>query len=244
MSLGMRDTGDDNPFASARIVRTMLLMLLFLMVFTVLGQLLHAIPPINSGLAGLLARFYQTRSKDAPPPPNTGGGTGAAGKPTAQVEQAFAVNGGPASVAQAHAAVTALVRMQETIERLPEAERTQARAARDKLASELFKARLKAYLSAPPAKKRAELDRQIRQDELMRKAWKASRKLAAGTAAGEGFPGGGGGWPGEGGAGGGDDDSNRHLKNFLDSTSPEQRARYEEYRRAMEARRQQWRLPP
>lgn len=252
MSRGTPDTGDDNPFASARIVRTMLLMLLFLMIFSVVGQLLHAIPPVNSGLAGLLARFYQAGSKDERPHDRggSGGGGGAGdggkggGQARAQIQQAFVGNRGLVTAAQAQEVVTTIIRMQKTIDGLPEAERAKARAERDRVASELFEARLKAYLAAPPSKRRAELERQIRQDELMRRAWKASRTNAAGAAAGAGFPGGGCIWPGEGDAGGSGDDQNRQLKNYLDSTSPEQRARSEEYRRAMEARRQQMGLSP
>jgi hypothetical protein len=107
-----------------------------------------------------------------------------------------------------------------------------------------MKARMEAYLSTPPAKRRTELDRQIRQDELMRKAWKASRSTAAEVSAGDGFPGGGGGGLGESDAGSSEDDRNRRHKDFLDRTSPEQRAEYGEYRRAMEARRQQMGLTP
>jgi hypothetical protein len=67
-----------------------------------------------------------------------------------------------------------------------------------------------------------------------------------------GGPGGPGGGPGGGGTsrggrpprGGSEEDRNRWRKNIIDSTTPEQRARYVEYRRAMEARRDQLGLPP
>jgi hypothetical protein len=259
MSRGTPDTGDNNPVAAGRIARAMLLMFLAVVVVWVLARLAGTGPTIAdmakamANLAGLSGRGGdRDGAGDAEDGAAGGGGSGPArgiggrgrGKIGGQVKRVFAANGGPATVAQAQAAVTALVRMQEMIERLPEAERAQARAERDKLASELFEARLKAYLAASPAQKQAELDRQIRQDGLMRRAWQVSRKRAGGSGPGEGFPGDGGGWPGEGGAGATEDEQNRHLKNFLDNTSPEQRARYEEYRRAMEARRQQMRLPP
>lgn len=79
---------------------------------------------------------------------------------------------------------------------------------------------------------------------------------AGGPGPGGGGAGGGPGGPG-GGTGGGEgsrsgrpprggseEDRNRWRKNIIDSTSPEQRARYVEYRRAMEARRDQLGLPP
>ena len=74
---------------------------------------------------------------------------------------------------------------------------------------------------------------------------------AGGGGAGGG-PGGSGGGPGGGGGsrsgrpprGGSEEDRNRWRKNIIDTTSPEQRARYVEYRRAMEARRDQLGLPP
>ena len=67
-----------------------------------------------------------------------------------------------------------------------------------------------------------------------------------------GGPGGPGGGPGGGGAsrsgrpprGSSEKDRNRWRKNIIDSTTPEQRAKYVEYRRAMEARRDQLGLPP
>jgi hypothetical protein len=250
MSRGTPDTGDNNPVAAGRIARTVLLMLLAVVALWVMGRMVGVGPSLKE-----LSDFIKSLASFPGGGDNRGGGGGGGagegggggvvrgGPPAkAKIKQAFVGDRGLVTAAQAQEVVNTIIRMQETIERLPEAERAQARAERDKLASELFKARLKAYLTASPAKKRAELDRQIRQDQLMRRAWNASRKSCA--AAGEGFPGGGGGWPGEGGGGGTEDEQNRHLKNFLDNTSPEQRARYEEYRRAMEARRQQMRLPP
>jgi len=246
MSMGMPDTGDNNPFASARIVRTNLLMLLFFMVFYVLGQLLSAIPPIGGNLRNLFERFFVTASSNTvriPQQPTKPAG-GAVGQLQAQARQHFLDGGGPTTTAHAHAAVTSLIQIQKTIDALPESERAEAQALRDRLASELLQARMKAYFSASPPTRRTELDRQIRQDELMRRAWKASRSTAAAGSAGDGFPGGGGGGLGESDAGGSEDDRNRHLKDMLDRTSPEQRARYGEYRRAMEARRQQMGLTP
>jgi len=119
-----------------------------------------------------------------------------------------------------------------------------------------MRTRINAYFSLPADQRQAELDRQIKQEELFRKAWESSRPAGGrqggppgGVAAngGGGGQGGAGGGPGGGGPGGGggpprggsEEDRNRWRKNMIDSTSPEQRARYVEYRRAMEARRDQ-----
>jgi hypothetical protein len=130
--------------------------------------------------------------------------------------------------------------------------------------------RINAYFSLPPEQRQMELDRQIKQEDLFRKAWEASRPAGgrqagpSGSVAASGGPGGGqgggtggaaagaGGANAAGGAGGGngpvrggpprngsEEDRNRWRKNMIDSTTPEQRARYVEYRRAMEARREQ-----
>jgi hypothetical protein len=148
----------------------------------------------------------------------------------------------------------------------------------------MMQTRINAYFSLPPEQRQAELDRQIKQEELFRKAWESSRPAGGGFAAAGGPPGaaatGAGGGPGapaasggSGGAAGGagasgsgntagagnpagggppsgpprsgnEEDRNRWRKNMIDSTSPEQRARYVEYRRAMEVRREQLGLQP
>ncbi|MFM8378395.1 MAG: hypothetical protein ACKOB1_03610, partial [Planctomycetia bacterium] len=93
----------------------------------------------------------------------------------------------------------------------------------------------------------AELDRQIRQEEMMRNAFEAASKVA-------GFFGGGGNGGGDrGGQGGGQgggpprgatqEGVNKWRKQIIDSTTPEQRARYVEYRRAMDQRRKELGMP-
>jgi hypothetical protein len=89
---------------------------------------------------------------------------------------------------------------------------------------------------------------------MMRKAFEAGSAIAgafgAGGAAGQ-TPGqaGGGPPPGPpggppGGRGGGtEDDRNRFRKSIIDRTTPEQRARFVEYRRAIDERREQRGLP-
>jgi hypothetical protein len=243
MSMGTPDTGDNNPLAAGRIARIAVILLVLVMAMWVLGRMAGLLPSL-SGLVNIIGNRGVTGGAGGSGGGSGAPGGGAVGQLQVEARQLFIDNGGPTTTAQAHAAVTTLMLMQQKIDALSEAERAAARALRDRLASELLKSRMTAYLSAPPAKRRVELDRQIRQDELMRRAWKTSRSTANAAAAGEGFPGGGGGGASDGGAGSSEDDRNRQMKDILDHTSPEQRALYNEYRRAMEARRQQMGLPP
>ena len=247
MSMGTPDTGDNNPFAAGRIARIAVILLVLVMAMWVLGRMAGLLP----SLSDLLKIGGDRGGAGAGGGAGGGGGGGggapggaAVGKLQSKARQSLLDKGEPFTVAKAHAAVTTLMQLQKTLDALPPEERAEARALRDSLAREVMKARMEAYLSTPPAKRRTELDRQIRQDELMRQAWKASRSTANAAAAGEGFPGGVDGAAGDGGAGGSEEDRNRHLKDILDRTSPEQRAWDGEYRRAMEARRQQMGLPP
>jgi hypothetical protein len=120
--------------------------------------------------------------------------------------------------------------------------------------------RIDAYFTLPPAQRQAELDRQIKQEEMMRKAFETAGKVAGffgggppggGQATGSNAQGGqgGSGPPGGGPPGGGppqnasQDSSNKWRKGIIDSTTPEQRARYVEYRRAMDQRRKELGMP-
>jgi hypothetical protein len=114
-----------------------------------------------------------------------------------------------------------------------------------------MRARIDGYFALPPEKRQAELDRQIKQEEMMRKAFET-----AGAVAGA-FGGGGGGGSSNAAAGGSaptqqgggaprsrtEESRNNWRKQMIDRTTPEQRARYVEYRRAMEKRREQLGMP-
>jgi hypothetical protein len=217
----------------------------------------------------------------------------------AETQQKFMANGGPQTLDEAKEAVAAMGQIREKIEALPENMRREAGRQGGNVLRNTMRTRINAYFAMPPEQRQAELDRQIKQEDLFRKAWEASRPAggrqggqpggvaanggaanggaggggAGGGGAGGGGPGGGGpggggpggggpggGGPGGGGAGGGgpgggapggggpprngtEEDRNRWRKNMIDSTSPEQRAKYVEYRRAMEARREQLGTP-
>ena len=183
----------------------------------------------------------------------------------ADAQKQFMVNGGPQTLDEAKAAVAAMGQIRERIEALPENMRREAGRQGGNVFRNTMQTRINAYFSLPPDQRQAELDRQIKQEEMFRKAWESSRpagggqgRQPGGTAA-NGGPGGGPGGGGQGGAGGGpggggpggggppcggsDEDRNRWRKHLIDNTSPEQRARYVEYRRAMEARRDQLGMP-
>jgi hypothetical protein len=182
----------------------------------------------------------------------------------------FAEGGGPTTIAEATAAVTAMNTIRAKVEALPPNLRPQVERQGSSVFRTAMRARIDTYFTTPPEKRKAELDRQIDQEEMMRKAFEAGRTVAGmfgGGAAAGGQPAGqggagqgasgqtGGGAGGTGGPGGGgrpgggppqsgsEEDRNRWRKSMIDSTTPEQRSRYVEYRRAMEERREQRGLP-
>jgi len=164
-----------------------------------------------------------------------------------EARQTFLATGGPKTLAEATAAVAAMGAIRGKIDSLPEHLRSQAERGSGSLMRSAFRARIDGYFALPPEKRQAELDRQIQQDELLSKAFEAANAVA-------GMLGGGGGGPGTGGGGGGppgggprsrtEEDRNRWRKQMIDRTSPDQRARYVEYRNAMDKRREQLGLPP
>lgn len=166
----------------------------------------------------------------------------------------FAENGGPRTLAEATEAVTAMNTIRAKVEGLPPHLRPQVERAGGSMFRSAMRARIDAYFALPPEKRKAELDRQIDQEEMMRKAFEAGSAIAgafgAGGAAGQtpvqaggGPPPGPPGGPPGGRGGGTEDDRNRFRKSIIDRTTPEQRARFVEYRRAIDERREQRGLP-
>ncbi|RLS81666.1 MAG: hypothetical protein DWI04_06125 [Planctomycetota bacterium] len=173
----------------------------------------------------------------------------------------FAEGGGPRTVVEATAAVTAMNTIRAKVDALPPHLRPQVERQGGSVFRTAMRARIDSYFTAPPEKRKAELDRQIDQEEMMRKAFEAGRAVAGmfgggqsggqqasqgGAAQGGAAQGGqqaGGSRPGGPPQGGSEEDRNRWRKSMIDSTTPEQRARYVEYRRAMDERREQRGLP-
>jgi hypothetical protein len=171
--------------------------------------------------------------------------------------QKFQASGGPSTLADATAAVAAMGAIRSQVEALPPHLRSQVERSGRSMFRSSFTARMDNYFAQPADKRQKELDRQIDQEELMTKAMAAGQAVAnalGGGGTSTANSGGAGGQPaGAGGGGGGngggpprggtEEDRNRWRKSMIDRTTPEQRARYVEYRRAMDERREQRGLP-
>ena len=159
-----------------------------------------------------------------------------------EARQKYAATGGPRTVAEATEAFTAMTEIRGRIEALPEHLRPEVERSGGNVFRSAFRARIDEYLAAPPAQRAAVLDRQIDQEEMMRKAFEAGQAAlqAVGAGGGTGAAG-----PPRGGPprGGTQEDGNRWRKGMIDRTTPEQRARYVEYRRAIDKRREERGLP-
>lgn len=155
----------------------------------------------------------------------------------------------------------------ERMRDLPDALRSEARDEMERLFRARERAEMRSYFAIPAAARQAELDRRIKAEEERRKAWQAERakrnadqtagnqqpgnRPQGGGGRGPGGPGGGPGGPpgGRGGPGGppggrgNEDQRNTRSKQRIDSSSPTDRSQQAEYRRAMDARREQLGLP-
>jgi hypothetical protein len=178
-----------------------------------------------------------------------------------EARQKFVATGGPTTIAEAAEAVATMTQIRQKIESLPEDLRPQAERGGSSMFRSAMRARIDGYFALPPEKRQAELDRQIKQEEMMRKAFETAGAVmgafggggnagrAEGGQAGAASQGAGGAQQAGGPPGGGpsgsrtEEDRNRWRKQIIDRTTPEQRARYVEYRRAMDIRREQLGLP-
>ena len=172
-----------------------------------------------------------------------------------EARQKFVVTGGPSTLAEATDAVTMMATIRQKVEALPANLRPQAERSGSSVFRSAMRQRIDAYFTLPPEKRQAELDRQIKQEEMMRKAFETAGKVAGFF--GGGPPGGGqgsaqggqttgqsgGGPPGGPPQGASQENVNKWRKGIIDSTTPEQRARYVEYRRAMDQRRKELGMP-
>lgn len=172
-----------------------------------------------------------------------------------EARQKMTASGGPKTMAEATAAMASMGQIRDKIEALPPNLRQQVERSGSSMFREAFRARMDEYLTAPPQQRLAVLDRQIDQEEMIRKAFEAGRGAMAafgGGGSGSGSNAGGGG-SGNAASGGNaprgsrgsrtEEDRNKWRKSMIDRTTPEQRARYVEYRRAMDERREKRGLP-
>lgn len=143
----------------------------------------------------------------------------------------------------------------EKFRSVPPAYRDQAGRQMDRLWEARERAEMGSYFALPPEQRQAELDRRIKAEEQRRAAWQAERErrvqerpAGAQQAAGRGGPAGGAAGSGSPPTGGRravptEEARNERSKRLIDRTTPEQRARRAEYRRAIEERRAQLGLP-
>jgi uncharacterized membrane protein YgcG len=160
-----------------------------------------------------------------------------------EVSEKYQAGGGPSTPAEATAMFDSMDEIQRRIDELPEGLREEARRGGRMQSS--FSAPIERYFATPPDQRLAELDRQIDREMMMEKAYESRQKAASGSgeSSGSGGTGGGGGTSPGGRRGGTEEDRNRFRKSILDRTTPAQRARYVEHRRAIAERREQRGLP-
>ena len=150
---------------------------------------------------------------------------------------------------------------------MPPEVRDQVRNEMERLFRAREKAERQSYFAMPPQERQKELDRRIQAEQTRRQARQQRGNQNGGNSpnaglgqsgpggrggnargGGGGAPAGGGGGPAGGrpggGRGGSEDARNARSKQRIDATSPEDRAQSVEYRRAMDARRQQLGLSP
>jgi hypothetical protein len=152
----------------------------------------------------------------------------------------------PTDLGAATAMATEMASIRQKIEALPEHLRPQAEQGGGSMVRTAMRARINAYFNAPPAQRDAVLDRQIDEMEVMRQAFEAAEKVTAAFGGG----GGGGASPSAAPPFGGpprsnnEEERNKFRKDIIDRTSPSERARYVEYRRAIDERREKRGMPP
>lgn len=171
-----------------------------------------------------------------------------------QARARFGQGSGPSNLADAAAMATSMMEIRQKMEALPEHLRPQAEQAGRSMFQSAFRARIDSYFALPPEQRQAEIDRQIDQEEMMRKAFEAGRTVAnalggGGAQAGGAAPAGNAPQPPANPPPGGpnasrsEEERNRWRKSMIDRTTPQERARYSEWRRAIDARREQRGMP-
>ena len=169
------------------------------------------------------------------------------------LEQKYVASGGPTTFVEAAAGIAAMGQIRQKMDALPPHLKPAAEKSGQDLVAMYFRGQMNSYFTKPAQQRQGELDRQIRQFEMLRKAWEASnsfmnmmggnRGATAGTAGGQTSQAGqqrpAAAAPAAQPSPNSDANRIRSRKDFIDRTSPLQRAQYNEYRRAMEDRRKQ-----
>jgi hypothetical protein len=163
-----------------------------------------------------------------------------------EARQRFAAGGGPTTMAEARDYVASVDQIRQKVEELPPQLRRAAGSGSRNFFFASMRQRIDDYYQAPPAQRPKLLDQHIKQSDLMRKAFEEARaaREAAVSSAGQQQQAGNADSGRSRWANRSQDERNEWFKNrILDRTSPEQRARYVEYRRAATERREELGLP-
>ena len=172
-----------------------------------------------------------------------------------EARKRYLSNGGPSTQAEARAFVQSMEQVRTKMEGLPSGMRRELYRGGGNIFYSSMRQRIDDYFNASPAQRQRVLDQQIRQSDLMSNAFaeaRAARAVQENSGNGqqregqpkegqrkEGQSSGRSSW-----ASRSQGDRNDWFKNqILDRTTPEQRAKYVEYRRAASERREKLGLP-
>ena len=167
-----------------------------------------------------------------------------------EARKRYLSDGGPSTKAEARAFVQSMEQVQKKMEGLPADVRREIYRGGGNVFYSSMRQRIDDYFNASPAERQRVLDQQIRQSDLMSNAFaeaRAARAVQENTGNGQQREG----QPKEGQRSGrsswasrSQGDRNDWFKDrILDRTTPEQRAKYVEYRRAASERREELGLP-
>ena len=162
-----------------------------------------------------------------------------------EARKKYLSNGGPSTKAEARAFVQSMEQVRKKMEGLPADARREMYRGGGNVFYSSMRQRIDDYFNASPAERQRVLDQQIRQSDLMSNAFaeaRAARAVQENSGNGqqrEGQSSGRSSW-----ASRSQGDRNDWFKDrILDRTTPEQRAKYVEYRRAASERREELGLP-
>ena len=167
-----------------------------------------------------------------------------------EARKRYLSNGGPSTKAEARAFVQSMEQVRKKMEGLPSDARRELYRGGGNVFYSSMRQRIDDYFNASPAERQRVLDQQIRQSDLMSNAFSEARAARAAEESSEngsaregqsknGQSNGRSSW-----ANRPQGDRNEWFKDrILDRTTPEQRAKYVEYRRAASERREELGLP-
>jgi hypothetical protein len=174
-----------------------------------------------------------------------------------EIGRRFADTGGPTTLVEAAQAASELAHVRRQVLALPANLRLEAETHGQTVFLEAVRGRVTRYFALSPEARRIELDRQIRQDELLRQAFSMTEAVGSVFGAIAGGPSADGRSKGStkesskestatvsGHSDAAPGDPTEWLRVMIDRTSPMERATYIEYRRVKDQRRVELGLPP